>query len=85
LGDQRADFVGVVVAMKRMNILWTVLGLVAGLAVGAWLAGASIQSPAELAARTAPPQPSPILVPIEQRVLSTDIITRGTVRFGRPQ
>ena len=71
--------------MKRMNILWTVLGLVAGLAVGAWLAGASIQSPAELAARTAPPQPSPILVPIEQRVLSTDIITRGTVRFGRPQ
>ena len=71
--------------MKRMNILWTVLGLVAGLAAGAWLAGASIQSPAELAARTAPPQPSPILVPIERRVLSTDVTTRGTVRFGRPQ
>ena len=71
--------------MKRMNILWVVLGLVAGLAAGAWLAGASIQSPAELAARTAPPQPSPILVPIERRVLSTDVITRGTVRFGRPQ
>ncbi len=74
-----------VAAMKRMNILWTVLGLVAGLAGGAWLAGTSIQSPAELAARTAPPQPSPILVPIERRILSTDVVTRGTVRFGRPQ
>ena len=71
--------------MKRMRILWTVLGMVAALAAGAWLAGHSIQSPAEMAARTAPPQPSPILVPIEERMLSTDVITRGTVRFGRPQ
>ncbi|WP_354117698.1 peptidoglycan-binding protein [Bradyrhizobium sp. LA6.12] len=47
--------------------------------------GSRIQSPAEMAARTAPPEPSPILVPVESRVLSSDVVTRGTVRFGLPQ
>jgi peptidoglycan hydrolase-like protein with peptidoglycan-binding domain len=47
--------------------------------------GGKILSPAEAAARTAPPAPSPILVPIEQRVLSSEIVTRGTARFGLPQ
>ena len=70
---------------KRVNILWTVLGVVGGMALGAWYAGARIQSPAEVAARTAPPEPSSILVPVESRVLSSEIVTRGTVRFGLPQ
>jgi hypothetical protein len=35
-----------------------------------------IDSPAEIAARTAPPQAAPILVPAEERVISTDIVTR---------
>jgi hypothetical protein len=51
----------------------------------AWLAGGSIISPAEAAARTAPPTPSNILVPVEEKVLSTEIITRGTARFSLPQ
>src|SRR5215510_11404367 len=72
-------------AMKRVSVLWTTLGLVGGMAFGAWYAGARIQSPAEVAARTAPPKPSPILVPVESRVLSSDVVTRGTVRFGLPQ
>jgi hypothetical protein len=55
------------------------------LAVVSWMAGSKIQSPAEAAARTAPPTPSPILVPVEERVLTSDIITRGTARFGLPQ
>lgn len=55
------------------------------LAIVSWIAGSKIQSPAEAAARTAPPSPSPILVPVEQRVLSSDVITRGTARFGLPQ
>ncbi|NNL48914.1 MAG: hypothetical protein HKO76_11185, partial [Acidimicrobiia bacterium] len=49
-----------------------------------WLAGSQIQSPAEAAAQTAAPVPSPILVPAEMRELSTDIITRGVGRFGSP-
>src|SRR5215470_2243458 len=72
-------------AISRTTILWTVLGLVAGTALGAWYMGSRIQSPAEMAARTAPPEPSPILVPVESRVLRSDIVTRGTVRFGLPQ
>ena len=50
-----------------------------------WMAGSKIQSPAEAAARTAPPTPSPILVPVEERVLTSNIVTRGTARFGLPQ
>lgn len=41
-------------------------------------------SPAEVAAQTAAPPASPILVPAEIRVLSTDVVTRGTGRFGTP-
>lgn len=70
---------------KRIFILVLVLALVALVAVGSWIAGSSIQSPAEAAARTAPPEPSPILVPIEQRVLASEIVTRGTARYGLPR
>ncbi|MGQ0687108.1 peptidoglycan-binding protein [Bradyrhizobium sp.] len=70
---------------SRVNVLWVVLSAVGGMALGAWYMGSRIQSPAEMAARTAPPEPSPILVPVESRVLSTDVVTRGTVRFGLPQ
>jgi peptidoglycan hydrolase-like protein with peptidoglycan-binding domain len=71
--------------VNRVNILWGILGVVGGMALGAWYMGSRIQSPAEMAARTAPPEPSPILVPVESRVLSSDVVTRGTVRFGLPQ
>ena len=47
--------------------------------------GSTIQSPAEVAARTAPPVPSPILVPVEERVISSEVVTRGTARYGLPQ
>jgi hypothetical protein len=50
-----------------------------------WVAGTQISSPAEVASRTAPPAAAPILVPAEEKVLSTDIVTRGTARFGSPQ
>jgi hypothetical protein len=50
-----------------------------------YLAGARVRSPADVAARTAPPVPSAILVPVEERVLATKVVTRGTGRFGSPQ
>jgi len=71
--------------MKPLSVLYLVLATTAGAAVGAWVAGSRIEAPAEVAARTAPPAPSPILVPVEQRTLSADVVTRGTVRFGLPQ
>ena len=70
---------------NRLLILVVSLSLVVIAAIGGWLAGSNIISPAEAAARTAPPTPAPILVPVEERVLSTSIITRGTARFGLPQ
>jgi len=73
------------VSKKRSSILFVVLALVVLSAAGSWIAGSSIQSPAEMAARTAPPTPSPILVPVEKRVLSSAVVTRGTARFGLPR
>ena len=70
---------------RRINILYGVLACVASAAGAAWFVGSRIESPADVALRTAPPAPSPILVPIEKRLLSTDVVTRGTVRFGLPQ
>ena len=32
-------------ATKSVNVLWAVLGLVGGMALGAWYAGSKIQSP----------------------------------------
>ena len=50
-----------------------------------WVAASQIRSPAEVAARTAPPKPSAISVPVEKKVLSTEVVARGTVRYGAPQ
>jgi Putative peptidoglycan binding domain len=72
-------------AVNRTVVLYVVLATAVGGALGAWVAGSRIESPAELAVRTAAPTPSPILVPVEKRTLSSDIVTRGTVRFGLPQ
>lgn len=71
-------------ASRQIKTFATLLGLAASAALGALIASRTIESPADVAARTAPPAPSPILVPIERRVLSTDIVARGTARFGRP-
>lgn len=61
------------------------LGLVVLLALAAWIAGRQIRSPAQVAAETAAPDPGAITVPVERRVLSSEVITRGTVRYGSPQ
>lgn len=65
--------------------MFIVLAVVIAAAVGGWIAGTRIESPAEAAARMAAPTASPILVPVERRVLSSDVVTRGTARFGLPQ
>lgn len=50
-----------------------------------WAAAERIHSPAELAARTAPPAATPILVEVEERVLTSRVVTRGTGDYGSPQ
>ena len=53
--------------------------------VGGWVAARQIRSPAQVAADTAPPPASPITVPVVRRTLSSEVIVRGTVRYGAPQ
>jgi peptidoglycan hydrolase-like protein with peptidoglycan-binding domain len=73
------------ITMGRRRMVAAVLGLAVLLAAGAWLAGRQIRSPAQVAAETAPPDPSAITVPVERQVLSSEVIVRGTVRYGSPQ
>ena len=73
------------ITLGRRRLVALVLGLAVLLAVGAWLAGRQIRSPAQVAAETAPPNPSAITVPVERQVLSSEVIVRGTVRYGSPQ
>ena len=70
---------------KRNVLLFCILVLMASAVIGGLFAASRIESPADAAARTAAPTPSPILVPVEKRVLSSDIVARGTARFGLPQ
>jgi peptidoglycan hydrolase-like protein with peptidoglycan-binding domain len=71
--------------MRRRNLLVVLIGAVFVSAVATWVGVTQIRSPAEVAARTAPPAPSPILVRVVERTLSTRIVTRGTAHFGSPQ
>ncbi len=72
-------------ARNRIVVLSGALAAISLAAGMAWVAGSHIESPADAAARTEPPTPSPILVPVEKRVLGSNIVTRGTARFGLPQ
>jgi len=71
--------------MSRRKIAALVIGLMVATSSLGWFAGSRTRSPGEIAARTAAPQPSPILVAAEERVLSADVVTRGTGRFGSPR
>ena len=70
-------------AHRRAAVL--VLAGVVGLAVVGWVAARQIRSPAQVAADTAPPRASAITVPVRRRSLATQVIVRGTVRYGAPQ
>jgi Putative peptidoglycan binding domain len=74
--------------MRRLTgrrLATIVLAAVVAIAVAGWLAARQIRSPAQVAADTAAPAPSPITVPVVRRTLATEVIVRGTVRYGAPQ
>ncbi len=60
------------------------IGIVLLAALG-WAAAREIKSPAQVAADAAPPAASLITAPVELRSLATEVIVRGTVRYGKPQ
>ena len=69
---------------RRITIVVALVVVVAAAAIG-WVAAAQIKSPAQVAAETEPPVPSLITVPVEEMVISNDVVTRGTVRFEQPE
>ena len=71
--------------MRRNLLVTGVLGGTVLAASVGWVAGRSIQSPAQIAARTAAPIPSLITVAVEKRQLSSDVIVRGVARYGGVQ
>lgn len=71
--------------MRRNTTLAVGLSTVVLAAGVGWLAGRQVRSPAEVAARTAPPTASLITVPVEKTRLQSEVITRGTVGYGSPQ
>ena len=55
------------------------------LALIGWAAAGQIRSPAQIAADTAAPAAAPITVPVVERELASEVIVRGTVRYGAPR
>ena len=62
----------------------TLIGVVL-VAGGGWVAARQIKSPAQIAADTAPPRASLITAQVERRTLSSEVIVRGTGRYGKPE
>ena len=71
--------------MRRRSVLLLVLTSIVLASLVTWAASKQIRSPAEAAARTAPPEPTPILVAVDEKVLVSKIVTRGTARYRSPQ
>ena len=70
--------------MRRTTTLGVILAAVVVSAGVGWFAGSSIKSPAQIAAETEAPTASLITVPVEMRILSSDVITRGEIRYEEP-
>ncbi|MBA2323766.1 MAG: hypothetical protein H0V92_07080 [Pseudonocardiales bacterium] len=68
---------------KKLAIIVLAAVVLSALATG--LASVLIRSPAEVAARTAAPQPTPILVPVEKRRIETKVVSRATGEYGSPR
>jgi hypothetical protein len=72
---------------SQKNVRVAVIALVAVifLAGGGWVAARQIKSPAQIAADTAAPKPSLLTAQVDLRSLSSEVIVRGTGRYGKPQ
>jgi hypothetical protein len=72
-------------AMQRQKaVVYVVIGAVVVAFLG-WLIGSQIESPSDVAARSAAPPASPIFEPVKEQQLSTVVRARGTGGFGSPR
>lgn len=52
-------------------------------AAGGWVAAGRIRSPADAAAARRAPEASLVTVPVERRLLTSQVVTQGSVTYGR--
>jgi peptidoglycan hydrolase-like protein with peptidoglycan-binding domain len=69
---------------RRRNLALLVVGASVASAAAGVLVGRSLQSPAEAAARTAPPTASRITVPVERRTLESRLVANGELQYEEP-
>lgn len=67
----------------RRRALATVVAAAVLLALGAWIASLAIESPREAAASAGAPAPSLITVPVQNRKVGEELVTRGLVVAGQ--
>jgi peptidoglycan hydrolase-like protein with peptidoglycan-binding domain len=67
------------------RLLAIVVAGVSAAGVIGWAVGAGVKSPADVAAAREAPPASRITAPVERRVLTATVVTRGTVQYGSPQ
>ena len=67
---------------RRLIAITSACAVVAG--VGGFIAASFVLSPAESAARAAPPPAGPISVPVTRSVLHSQVVTRGDVNYSDP-
>ena len=70
--------------MKRRRAVIIVIFGALAIAALSWVAGSRLTSPADLAAATKAPTPSLVTAPVEERVLSSNVVVRGVIRHALP-
>jgi hypothetical protein len=68
---------GLLRTRRRLLAAGVVIAVLAGAA--GWTAASQVRSPADVAADTAPPEPSSITATVDSKVLDSDVVTRGSV------
>ncbi|MGW7572274.1 peptidoglycan-binding protein [Streptomyces tendae] len=59
-----------------------IVGVVALVGAGGWLAGSRMQSPADAAAGHRPPDTRPVTVAVQRQRLTASVVAQGSVEFG---
>ncbi|WP_307840762.1 peptidoglycan-binding protein [Streptomyces sp. GESEQ-4] len=70
---------------SRTTRLGVIVGVVALVGAGGWVAGTRMESPADAAAAHQPPEAGPVTVPVEQRALTATVVAQGSLEYGSPR
>ncbi|MFE2546727.1 peptidoglycan-binding protein [Actinacidiphila glaucinigra] len=70
---------------SRGRQVGVIVGVVALVGAGGWVAGSQMQSPADAAAAHQPPQAGPVTVAVVRQKLTAAVVAQGSVEFGAPR